>query len=102
MSRYFNRLFLALIVCALVISNIQFTSAQQFPAIPQYTSPAEYEKATGKKISIFSSEYKEVIKEALKSIEEKDSIKICLDGIYNNWDEVYRDISWLNKILISE
>lgn len=51
---------------------------------------------------IFSSEYKEVIKEALKSIEEKDSIKICLDGIYNNWDEVYRDISWLNKILISE
>ena len=39
---------------SMLLSFGTISFAQKFPSIPQYTSPAEYEKATGKKITKFS------------------------------------------------
>ncbi len=54
MYKHFSKLFLVLMICMLIISNVSISFAQKFNPVSQYNSPAEYERATGKRISKFN------------------------------------------------
>jgi len=46
---------------------------------------------------VFNSEFAETIKGVFDIVKDSSTVKVCLDGVYKNWDEVYRDIIWLNE-----
>jgi len=46
---------------------------------------------------ISDSSYASKIKELFDVIKDKNTIKICFDSVYKDWNEVYRDIIWLNE-----
>ncbi|HOP56101.1 MAG TPA: ABC transporter substrate-binding protein [bacterium] len=74
MNKGFYRVLLCLVICMLLVSNVPVSFAQKFPDIPQYTTPAEYEKATGKKITKLNeaSQLAELVKQGkLPSVEQR-------------------------------